>query len=101
MVNIPQLRAVSWHSALSLSIKTAISHGTTSPRALLLNCNQRPTIHNMHTCLSWQRVEERLNANVLHSQLTHSTDTHTSLARNFQSQGPEQTQGNVQYYTEQ
>ena len=58
----------------------------------VLNCNQKVDINNMHASLSWLRVEERLTAsllvfirninvlnipNCLHSQLTHSSDTHT------------------------
>jgi hypothetical protein len=58
---------------------------------LALHCNQRADINTMHGSLSWLRVEERLtasfllfykkqcveNPNFLHSQLTHSSDTHT------------------------
>ena len=58
-----------------------------------LNCNQRADINTMHASLSWLRVEERPNAsllvfirnihvlkiqNCLHSQHTHSSDTHLS-----------------------
>ena len=57
---------------------------------LALHCNQRDIINTMHASLSWLRVEERLTVsllvfirnnvlgirNCLHSQLTHSSDTH-------------------------
>jgi hypothetical protein len=54
---------------------------------LSLHCNQRADINTMHGSLSWLRVEERLTATILlfirnkipnglHSQFTHSSDTH-------------------------
>ena len=57
---------------------------------LAIHCNQRADINTMHASLSWLRVEERLTAplllirninvlkipNSLHSQFTHSSDTH-------------------------
>ena len=63
---------------------------------LSFHCNQRANINTMHASFSWLRVEERLTAsllvfirnihvlgipNCLHSQLTHSTDTHTYTTR--------------------
>ena len=63
---------------------------------LALHCNQRADINTMHASLSGLRVEERLTAsllllirniivlkipNCLHSQLTHSSDTHTYPTR--------------------
>ena len=62
---------------------------------LALHCNQMADINTMHATLSWLRVEERLTAsllfirnitmlnipNVLHSQFTHSSDTHNYPTR--------------------
>ena len=62
---------------------------------LALHCNQRADINTMHASLSWLRVEERLTASLLfiknihvlkiqkclHSQFTHSSDTHTYPTR--------------------
>jgi hypothetical protein len=74
----------------------------------------------MDASVSWLRVEERLTAslllfirninalkipNSLHSQLTHSSDTHTYPTRHAtrglsHSPNPEQIQENTQYYIE-
>ena len=59
-----------------------------------LHCNQRADINTLPASLSWLRVDERLTAsllfirnnvlkipNCLHSQLRHSSDTHTYPTR--------------------
>ena len=76
---------------------------------LSLHCKQKADMNTMHASLSWLRVKERLTAsnlafirnnvleipNCLHSQLTHSTDTHTLTPPDMppgvfsQSPGPE------------
>ena len=84
-----------------------------------LHCNQRADINTVHASFSWLKVEDRLTAsllfirninvlkipNCLHSQLTHSSETHTYPTRHAtrvfsQSPNPEQIQESVQYYIE-
>ena len=76
---------------------------------LALHCNQKTDINTMHASLSWLRVKERLTAshnvlkipNCLHSQHTHSSNTHRLTPPSMppgvfsQSPNPEQIQESI------